>query len=430
MWTKCDRLAVPGADARVHPPRLEVAADRAGRDLAEGLLARHPDLDVVGLLGGEAHVAGAERHDRGRAGRASSARPRRSRACARAPSADCSGVVIETSSTLVNWCWRSMPRVSRPAEPASARKHGVRAVKRRGSSSSRRMLSRTRLVRGTSAVGMSQCSPCLELVVRELRQLRRAEHRLVAHQERRRHLRVAVLARVQVEHELPERPLQPGELALEHHEARAGHPGGGLEIHQAARPRRARNAACRWRVAGACASKRPVLDVAVLVGALRHVRVRAVRDRGEPVVERLAPPRASAASSAGASSFRRATSAISSCARASSLAFLAAADLLGERVAALLVGLRGRDRGLARVVQGDAASAASGASPRRRRASSKASGFSRMARMSCMGSARRCEPDALPHRHRRDKRGAAPDVRRGATARGSGARPPCPRPRP
>ena len=41
---------------------------------------------------------------------------------------DCSGVVIETSSTLVNWCWRIMPRVSLPAAPASARKHGVQAV--------------------------------------------------------------------------------------------------------------------------------------------------------------------------------------------------------------------------------------------------------------------------------------------------------------
>ena len=33
--------------------------------------------------------------------------------------AEASGVVIETSSHLENWCWRSMPRVSRPAAPAS-----------------------------------------------------------------------------------------------------------------------------------------------------------------------------------------------------------------------------------------------------------------------------------------------------------------------
>ncbi len=44
-----------------------------------------------------------------------------------------SGVVMETSSTLENWCWRIMPRVSLPAAPASERKHGVCAVRRMGS---------------------------------------------------------------------------------------------------------------------------------------------------------------------------------------------------------------------------------------------------------------------------------------------------------
>src|SRR5690348_11854264 len=49
------------APARLHAPRLELAAVRAARDLAIGILARQPDLDVVGLLRREAHVAGAER---------------------------------------------------------------------------------------------------------------------------------------------------------------------------------------------------------------------------------------------------------------------------------------------------------------------------------------------------------------------------------
>ena len=35
------------------------------------------------------------------------------------------GRVIETSSTLSNWCWRIMPAVSLPALPASERKHWV-----------------------------------------------------------------------------------------------------------------------------------------------------------------------------------------------------------------------------------------------------------------------------------------------------------------
>ena len=54
---------------------------------------------------------------------------------------------------------------------------------------------------------------------RELRHLAGAVHRLVAHQQRRLHLGVAVLGRVQVEHELAERALEPRELALQHGEA-------------------------------------------------------------------------------------------------------------------------------------------------------------------------------------------------------------------
>src|SRR5215210_1631396 len=46
---------------------------------------------------------------------------------------------------------------------------------------------------------------CSELILFEFRQLPSAEHHVVAHQQRRRHLRVAVLGRMQVEHELAER---------------------------------------------------------------------------------------------------------------------------------------------------------------------------------------------------------------------------------
>ena len=82
----------------------------------------------------------------------SSARPVM-RSCS---AADCSGVVMLTSSTLGNWCWRIMPLVSLPAAPASERKHGVQAVKRSGRSFSSSSASFTRLVSGTSAVGISQ----------------------------------------------------------------------------------------------------------------------------------------------------------------------------------------------------------------------------------------------------------------------------------
>src|SRR5262249_9179577 len=56
-------LAILAAVARVHSAGLEIAAHRAGGYLAIHVLAGEPDLDVVGLLRGKAHVAGAQRHD-------------------------------------------------------------------------------------------------------------------------------------------------------------------------------------------------------------------------------------------------------------------------------------------------------------------------------------------------------------------------------
>ena len=67
-----------------------------------------------------------------------------------------SGSVMLTSSTFRNWCWRSMPRVSRPADPASLRKHSDSAVTRIGRRSAGTISSMTRLLSGTSAVGISQ----------------------------------------------------------------------------------------------------------------------------------------------------------------------------------------------------------------------------------------------------------------------------------
>src|SRR5450756_1087508 len=54
--------AFPGAVARAHTARLELAADRAGGNFPVSPLPRQPHLDVVGLLRSEAHVAGAQRH--------------------------------------------------------------------------------------------------------------------------------------------------------------------------------------------------------------------------------------------------------------------------------------------------------------------------------------------------------------------------------
>ena len=69
-----------------------------------------------------------------------------------------SGVVTARISTLSNSWARSMPRVSRPAEPASRRKHGVYAISRTGRRSSSIVSSRYSDVSGTSAVGIAHRS--------------------------------------------------------------------------------------------------------------------------------------------------------------------------------------------------------------------------------------------------------------------------------
>src|SRR5262245_13303566 len=49
--------AAARAVARLHSARLEVAAHRAARDLAIGVLAGQPDFEIVGHAGAEPHVA-------------------------------------------------------------------------------------------------------------------------------------------------------------------------------------------------------------------------------------------------------------------------------------------------------------------------------------------------------------------------------------
>jgi hypothetical protein len=52
------------------------------------------------------------------------------------------------------------------------------------------------------------------LIIAKLRQLRRPEHHLVAYQKRRRDFGVAMLTRVHIEHELPERTLKSRQALL------------------------------------------------------------------------------------------------------------------------------------------------------------------------------------------------------------------------
>ena len=119
-----------------------------------------------------------------------------------------------------------------------------------------------------------------ELIVFELRQLPRAEHHVIAHQQRRIDFGVAVLAGVEIEHELPDRALEPRQALLQHHEARAGQFRRRLEIHEAERVAEIVMRLRRERVV-AHRAEDVALHIAVLVDALGHVVQRQVRDRGE-----------------------------------------------------------------------------------------------------------------------------------------------------
>ena len=257
------------------------------------------------------------------------------------------------------------------------------AVKRSGSSSSSRIDSRTRLVSGTSAVGISQkpsaaCGTCPPPPSADCRC---RTGTLVAHQERRRDLRVAVLGRVQVDHELAERPLEPRDAALENHEARAGELRGRLEIHQAeglADLEMLLRAGEVPRVAEAVA-----LDVAGLVRADRHLVLRQVRDDGERLVERLRRPRAPPARAAARSPSGRRP-------RPSGFGprLVLGAPWPGRSPWRGRCGAPGRPAGrrwrLAAASSRAIRRADSGSIPRLRRPWSNAAAFSRMKRMSCM----------------------------------------------
>src|SRR5215467_11962993 len=56
-------LAARGAVTRFHPLRLECPAIRAAGYLAIGALSRQPDLDIVGFLRREPHIARRQRDD-------------------------------------------------------------------------------------------------------------------------------------------------------------------------------------------------------------------------------------------------------------------------------------------------------------------------------------------------------------------------------
>ena len=126
-----------------------------------------------------------------------------------------------------------------------------------------------------------------ELIVLEFRQLSGAEHRLIAHQNRRIDFLIAVLFDVQIEHELGQRPLKPRQSALEHDKTRARHARRRFEIHQ---PQGFADLemlpgleTCGKRGLFADATQ---LDIVILVGAKRNAVQRRVGDGGEFALQR------------------------------------------------------------------------------------------------------------------------------------------------
>ena len=133
----------------------------------------------------------------------------------------------------------------------------------------------------------------LEQLLLELRQLGRREHRLRAHEVRDPDLLVAVRLGVEVEHELGERPLEPGAEPPQHREAGLRELRASLEVEDpqplAELPVRAGREREGPRLAPAAH-----LDVVVRGGAGRHRRVRADSGSGAPA--RRGPSRAARSS--------------------------------------------------------------------------------------------------------------------------------------
>ena len=172
------------------------------------------------------------------------------------------------------------PRVSRPAAPASERKHGVSAVKRSGSSSAAQDLLADDVGQADFGSGDQPAAVGgLEQILGEFGELAGAEHRLVAHHQRGDDFLITVIARQYVEPELAERAVEPRCRAAHQREARAGERHAGFEIE----PERRADLVMLPDREGEVGPRAVFGDkfVVVLVRALGHVGERQVGDRCE-----------------------------------------------------------------------------------------------------------------------------------------------------
>src|SRR5579885_664179 len=226
-------LPFRGPEPRLHAARLEVAAVGAAGDLAIGALTGQPNLDVIGLTRGEAHVARAQQHH-----------------AVGEPEAlqDLLGAVRHPLVLLggaVGMCDRDqldLVELVLPDHAASVLAGGARLgakARRPRGEAQRQLLLLEDLVghqigeRHLRRRNEPEAGRSAEQVLGELGQAARAVDGLAADQYRRRDLGVAELARVSVDHELRKRALEPRELPAQHHEARARDLARAGEVHEA-----------------------------------------------------------------------------------------------------------------------------------------------------------------------------------------------------
>ena len=137
VWTSCGALLALDPVPDVGTPRLVVAEPADRRHLQPLVAAGRVHLDVEAAMVALAHVAGADLDDAVRQlelGDGALGPPDHLVEQTRR----LIGVARARISTLSNSWERSMPRVSRPAEPASRRNDGVYAINRSGNSDSSR----------------------------------------------------------------------------------------------------------------------------------------------------------------------------------------------------------------------------------------------------------------------------------------------------
>jgi hypothetical protein len=233
------RLVFVVAEAGLHAAGLEGAEVGAGRNLAVGVLGRQPDFEVVGLGGGEAHVAGAQRHaavrqfqlfedDLGLAGQFL-VRFGRFFRMDDLDQLDLVELVLADHAAHVAAAGTGFGTEARRVADELQRQRLGSEDFVADDVGHRHFGGRDQVERVLVA------AQHLEQVFLELRQLAGAMQAGGVDQVGGIDLGVAVLGGVRIQHELGERAVQAGQAALEQREARAGNLGGGGEIELAER---------------------------------------------------------------------------------------------------------------------------------------------------------------------------------------------------